>query len=117
MCNSRLSRKETNGDARRGIACMFCAQAGKQMKLEGGTIAEDVVVGSGAAAKPGKHVGVYYVGRTAHNNKVRGSACIGEARCFGPGDSVLGNVNQNDVVGPNWALAVTRCVIGVAAAG
>jgi hypothetical protein len=48
------------------------------MKLEGGTIAEDVVMGSGAAAKPGKHVGVYYVGRTAHNNKVRGPACIGE---------------------------------------
>lgn len=42
----------------------------KGAKLEGGTIVEDVTVGSGPKAKAGKMVGVYYVGRLAQNNKV-----------------------------------------------
>lgn len=47
----------------------------KGAKLEGGTIVEDLTVGSGPKAKAGKMVGVYYVGRLAQNNKVRMSVC------------------------------------------
>eukprot|EP01134_Creolimax_fragrantissima_P000261 CFRG0261T1 len=42
----------------------------KQVKLPGGTIVEDIKVGTGPIAKNGKNIGMHYVGRLASNNKV-----------------------------------------------
>lgn len=43
---------------------------GKQQKLQGGLMIQDLKVGSGAEAKPGKKIQVYYEGRLKTNNKV-----------------------------------------------
>lgn len=81
---------------------MTFPQAGKQMKLEGGTMAEDVVVGTGVKAKPGKHVGVYYVGRTAHNNKVSVKIRALTRRSF---VYMKPNAIISDVVWSAWAMS------------
>eukprot|EP00122_Pirum_gemmata_P020021 Pgem_evm1s18730 len=49
-----------------------------KVKLAGGTVIEDLVVGKGAVAKPGKTVGMYYIGRFAKNNKVFDSCLNGQ---------------------------------------
>lgn len=43
---------------------------GKVQKLQGGLMVQDLKVGSGAEAKPGKKIQVYYEGRLKTNNKV-----------------------------------------------
>lgn len=65
---------------------------GKAQKLEGGTIAEDVVIGKGAKAKSGKMVGVYYVGRLAQNNKIFDACQSGKPFKFklGKGEVIRG---------------------------
>lgn len=49
----------------------------KQRTLEGGVIVEDLKVGTGEIAKPGRMVQVYYEGRLKSNNKVFDSARVG----------------------------------------
>jgi len=39
-------------------------------KLAGGTVIEDIVIGTGPVAKAGRMVSVHYIGRLAQNNKV-----------------------------------------------
>jgi len=43
---------------------------GKILKLQGGLTIQDLKIGHGAEAKPGKKIQVYYVGRLKSNNKV-----------------------------------------------
>lgn len=43
---------------------------GKARKLQGGLMVQDLKVGNGAEAKPGKKIQVYYEGRLKTNNKV-----------------------------------------------
>lgn len=55
-----------NGDAKKQKQ----PETGKIQKLQGGLQVQDLKVGSGAEAKPGKKVQVYYEGRLKSNNKV-----------------------------------------------
>jgi FKBP-type peptidyl-prolyl cis-trans isomerase len=61
----------------------FCAITGKTPKktLKGGLVIEDMKVGNGPDAKPGKMVGVYYVGKLKQNNK-QFDACKEGAKPF-----------------------------------
>ena len=55
----------------------------QQQKLNGGVIIHDLKVGDGAAAKPGKNVKVYYIGRLKSTGKVFDSMQKGPGFTFG----------------------------------
>lgn len=59
-----------NGDAKPKQKEKPAANDGKIQKLQGGLQIQDLKVGSGAEAKPGKKIQVYYEGRLKSNNKV-----------------------------------------------
>ncbi|PNF28966.1 hypothetical protein B7P43_G19110, partial [Cryptotermes secundus] len=60
--------------------------------LEGGVTIEEVKVGNGPVAKPGREVSVYFVGRLKHNNKQFDSATQGSGFKFrlGRGEVIKG---------------------------
>ncbi|XP_049537782.1 46 kDa FK506-binding nuclear protein [Anopheles darlingi] len=72
-------------------------------KLQDGLIVEDIKVGSGPEAKPGKKVAVYYVGRLKQNNKVFDSTASGAGFKFalGRGEVIKG-----------WDLGVAGMKVG-----
>ncbi|XP_050084237.1 46 kDa FK506-binding nuclear protein [Anopheles aquasalis] len=72
-------------------------------KLQDGLIVEDIKVGSGPEAKPGKKVAVYYVGRLKQNNKVFDSTSSGAGFKFalGRGEVIKG-----------WDLGVAGMKVG-----
>uniref|UniRef100_A0A2M3Z233 FK506-binding protein n=1 Tax=Anopheles braziliensis TaxID=58242 RepID=A0A2M3Z233_9DIPT len=72
-------------------------------KLQDGLIVEDIKVGSGPEAKPGKKVAVYYVGRLKQNNKVFDSTSSGGGFKFalGRGEVIKG-----------WDLGVAGMKVG-----
>ncbi|XP_025200260.1 46 kDa FK506-binding nuclear protein [Melanaphis sacchari] len=55
----------------------------QQQKLNGGVIINDIKVGDGAVAKPGKNVKVYYIGRLKSTGKVFDSMQKGPGFTFG----------------------------------
>lgn len=55
----------------------------QQQKLNGGVIINDIKVGDGAVAKPGKNVKVYYIGRLKSTGKVFDSMQKGAGFTFG----------------------------------
>lgn len=59
-----------NGDAKPQQKQKEKPNEGKIQKLQGGLQVQDLKVGSGAEAKPGKKIQVYYEGRLKSNNKV-----------------------------------------------
>lgn len=65
---------------------------GKIQKLQGGLIVQDLKVGGGAEARPGKKVQVYYEGRLKSNNKVFDATKQGAGFKFtlGKGDVIKG---------------------------
>lgn len=77
--------------------------AGKTRTLQGGLVVEDLKVGGGAEAKPGKKVAVYYEGRLKKNNKVFDSASKGPGFKFalGRGEVIKG-----------WDLGVAGMKVG-----
>lgn len=78
-------------------------EGGKTRTLQGGLVVEDLKVGSGAEAKPGKKVAVYYEGRLKKNNKVFDSAAKGPGFKFalGRGEVIKG-----------WDLGVAGMKVG-----
>lgn len=76
---------------------------GKTRTLQGGLVVEDLKVGGGAEAKPGKKVAVYYEGRLKKNNKVFDSAAKGPGFKFalGRGEVIKG-----------WDLGVAGMKVG-----
>uniref|UniRef100_A0A2M4BRP4 FK506-binding protein n=1 Tax=Anopheles marajoara TaxID=58244 RepID=A0A2M4BRP4_9DIPT len=72
-------------------------------KLQDGLIVEDIKVGSGPEAKPGKKVAVYYVGRLKQSNKVFDSTSSGAGFKFalGRGEVIKG-----------WDLGVAGMKVG-----
>ncbi|CRK88506.1 CLUMA_CG002258, isoform A [Clunio marinus] len=60
-------------------------EEGKLQKLQGGLLVQDLKVGSGAEAKQGKRVQVYYEGRLKTNNKVFDSTKSGPGFKFSLG--------------------------------
>lgn len=77
--------------------------AGKTRTLQGGLVVEDLKVGNGQEAKPGKKVAVYYEGRLKKNNKVFDSAAKGPGFKFalGRGEVIKG-----------WDLGVAGMKVG-----
>ncbi|XP_055523736.1 39 kDa FK506-binding nuclear protein [Wyeomyia smithii] len=75
----------------------------KTRTLQGGLTVEDIAVGSGAEAKPGKKVAVYYEGRLKKNNKVFDSTTKGAGFKFalGRGEVIKG-----------WDLGVAGMKVG-----
>ncbi|XP_053683257.1 39 kDa FK506-binding nuclear protein [Sabethes cyaneus] len=75
----------------------------KTRTLQGGLTVEDIAVGSGAEAKPGKKVAVYYEGRLKKNNKVFDSTTKGAGFKFalGRGEVIKG-----------WDLGVSGMKVG-----
>lgn len=53
------------------------ASRSQPKQLEGGVVIEDLKVGTGDVAKPGKMIQVYYEGRLKNNNKMFDSARVG----------------------------------------
>lgn len=78
-------------------------EAGKTRTLQGGLVVEDLKVGGGVEAKPGKKVAVYYEGRLKKNNKVFDSASKGPGFKFalGRGEVIKG-----------WDLGVAGMKVG-----
>lgn len=67
-------------------------QEAKTRTLQGGLVVEDLKVGGGQEAKPGKKIAVYYEGRLKKNNKVFDSATKGPGFKFalGRGEVIKG---------------------------
>ena len=65
---------------------------GKIQKLQGGLMVQDLKVGHGAEARPGKKIQVYYEGRLKSNNKVFDATKQGPGFKFtlGKGDVIKG---------------------------
>jgi len=78
-------------------------QDGKIQKLQGGLLVQDLKVGTGAEAKPGKKVQVYYEGRLKSNNKVF------DATKNGPGFKFT--LGKGDVI-KGWDLGITGLKVG-----
>lgn len=78
-------------------------EAGKTRTLQGGLVVEDLKVGGGVEAKPGKKVAVYYEGRLKKNNKVFDSSSKGPGFKFalGRGEVIKG-----------WDLGVAGMKVG-----
>lgn len=68
------------------------AKVGKPRKLAGGVIVEDLTVGHGPVAKPGRMVSVHYVGKLVKNNKQFDSNLKGKPLrfCLGKGEVIKG---------------------------
>lgn len=66
-----------NGDAKKQKPQQEKGGDGKIQKLQGGLMVQDLKAGSGAEAKPGKKIQVYYEGRLKTNNKVFDSTKTG----------------------------------------
>ncbi|XP_058057648.1 46 kDa FK506-binding nuclear protein-like [Anopheles bellator] len=71
--------------------------------LQDGLVVEDLKVGSGPEAKPGKKVALYYVGRLKSNNKVFDSTNQGSGFKF--------NLGRGDVI-RGWDLGVSGMKLG-----
>lgn len=99
--NGKASSKELKKEA--GQKDEAGAAAGKTRTLQGGLVVEDLKVGGGAEAKPGKKVAVYYEGRLKKNNKVFDSAAKGPGFKFalGRGEVIKG-----------WDLGVAGMKVG-----
>lgn len=78
-------------------------QEAKTRTLQGGLVVEDLKVGSGQEAKPGKKIAVYYEGRLKKNNKVFDSTNKGPGFKFalGRGEVIKG-----------WDLGVSGMKVG-----
>lgn len=78
-------------------------QQGKVVKMQGGLMAQELKVGSGAEAKPGRKVQVFYEGRLKTNNKVFDSAKVGKGFKFslGKGEVIKG-----------WDIGITGMKVG-----
>lgn len=78
-------------------------QEAKTRTLQGGLVVEDLKVGSGQEAKPGKKLAVYYEGRLKKNNKVFDSTSKGPGFKFalGRGEVIKG-----------WDLGVSGMKVG-----
>lgn len=78
-------------------------QKSTQKTLAGGVIIEDIRVGKGPEAKPGRKVSVYYEGRLKSNNKVFDSTKSGNGFQFalGRGEVIRG-----------WDIGVTGMKVG-----
>ncbi|XP_055627878.1 46 kDa FK506-binding nuclear protein [Toxorhynchites rutilus septentrionalis] len=99
--NGKASSKELKKDEKAAAA----AQKGepKTKTLQGGLVVEEIKVGSGAEAKPGKKIAVYYEGRLKKNNKVFDSTAKGPGFKFalGRGEVIKG-----------WDLGVAGMKVG-----
>ncbi|TPX36199.1 hypothetical protein SmJEL517_g01490 [Synchytrium microbalum] len=76
-----IAKKEANGDVAKPLENGDAAAAEKQPKkktLPSGLQIEDILVGKGARAKPGKQMSVRYIGKLASNGKVFDSNTKGE---------------------------------------
>jgi FK506-binding nuclear protein len=78
-------------------------QKNKVQTLQGGLQVQDVKVGGGAEAKPGKKIAVYYEGRLKSNNKMFDSTKQGPGFKF-----VLG---RNEVI-RGWDIGVAGMKVG-----
>jgi len=78
-------------------------QEGKIQKLQGGLLVQDLKVGTGAEAKPGKKVQVYYEGRLKTNNKVF------DATKTGPGFKF--SLGKGEVI-KGWDLGIAGLKVG-----
>jgi len=78
-------------------------QKSTQKQLSGGVIIEDIRVGKGPEAKPGKKVSVYYEGRLKSNNKVFDSTKSGEGFKF--------NLGRGEVI-RGWDIGVNGMKVG-----
>lgn len=76
---------------------------GKVVKMQGGLMAQELKVGTGAEAKPGRKVQVFYEGRLKTNNKVFDSAKAGKGFKFslGKGEVIKG-----------WDIGITGMKVG-----
>lgn len=77
--------------------------SGKIIKMQGGLVAQELKVGTGAEAKLGKKVQVYYEGRLKSNNKVFDSAKVGKGFKFGLG--------KGEVI-KGWDLGISGMKVG-----
>ncbi|KAH9524759.1 hypothetical protein Btru_027741 [Bulinus truncatus] len=75
----------------------------KKRVVSGGTIVEDVKVGHGPEAKPGKMVSVYYVGTLSKSNKRFDSCTEGKPFRF--------RLNQGEVI-KGWDVGLTGMKVG-----
>ncbi|XP_059147308.1 46 kDa FK506-binding nuclear protein-like isoform X2 [Physella acuta] len=75
----------------------------KKRVVAGGTVVEDLKVGHGPEAKPGKMVSVYYVGTLAKNNKRFDSCTDGKPFRF--------RLNQGEVI-KGWDVGVNGMKVG-----
>lgn len=93
--NGKASPKEQKKDGQQ--------QEAKTRTLQGGLVVEDLKVGSGQEAKPGKKLAVYYEGRLKKNNKVFDSTSKGPGFKFalGRGEVIKG-----------WDLGVSGMKVG-----
>lgn len=76
---------------------------GKVQKLQGGLLIQDLKVGSGAEAKPGKKIQVYYEGRLKANNK------IFDATKNGPGFKMT--LGRGEVI-KGWEIGLSGMKVG-----
>lgn len=78
-------------------------EQGKVIKMQGGLMAQELKVGNGAEAKPGRKVQVFYEGRLKSNNKVFDSAKTGKGFKFslGKGEVIKG-----------WDLGISGMKVG-----
>lgn len=76
---------------------------GKIQKLQGGLLVQDLKVGTGAEAKPGKKIQVYYEGRLKANNK------IFDATKNGPGFKMT--VGRGEVI-KAWDIGLVGMKVG-----
>lgn len=78
-------------------------QEAKTRTLQGGLVVEDLKVGSGQEAKPGKKVAVFYEGRLKKNNKVFDSTSKGPGFKF--------SLGRGEVI-KGWDLGVSGMKVG-----
>lgn len=93
--NGKASSKELKKDAAK--------EEPKTRTLQGGLIVEDLKVGHGSEAKPGKKVAVYYEGRLKKNNKVFDSTAKGPGFKF--------SLGRSEVI-KGWDLGVAGMKVG-----
>ncbi|XP_046400260.1 46 kDa FK506-binding nuclear protein [Ischnura elegans] len=79
------------------------AEEMQKKTLPGGVAIEDLKIGNGPAAKPGRMVTVYYVGRLKHNNKQFDSTQQGPGFKF--------RLGSNEVI-KGWDLGVSGMKVG-----
>lgn len=79
------------------------SDSGKMQKLQGGLTVQDLKVGHGAEAKPGKKVQVYYEGKLQSNGKIFDSTKQGPGFKF--------TLGRNEVI-KGWDLGVSGMKVG-----